>query len=180
VTAIVDRSGADIATFRGSHRVRKRTLTGPDDEIERNARGGWAQARYQHRAEDSWSHNAAEVARQISASAAGVHAVQLVREHLPITVRNIHREVTTGLEHDTTGRVELTTSTLHQLIHEAAADTLSALRRGAVDHLLVTYRPSDARLARATPSPQEVVQVGDANDTTEPGQAPLLEVMGWP
>lgn len=212
VTAVVDRSGADIATFRGSRRLRDRTLTGPDDEIERNAPGGWAQGRYQHRAEDSWSHNAAEVARQVAASAAGVHAqlvllagdvraVQLVRDHLPTGLRNIHREVTSGLEQNTAGRVELTTSTLHQQIHEVAAasrrqvvadcleavgrrhavvglaETLAALRRGAVDHLLVTYRPSDPRLARATLPWREITPLDDVKDAPASEQAPLLEAL---
>ena len=212
VSAVVDRVGADIAVFRGSRQQRERTVIGSDDEIERNAPGGWAQARYQHRAEDSWAHNAAEIAQQVAVSAAGVdaqlvllagdvRAVQLVRDHLPAQLRRIHHEVTSGLEQVSAGRVELRTSTLHRLIHEAAtaarheavtacldavgrghavvglADTAHALRRGAVDHLLVTYRPSDGRLARATSQPLEVVTEDATNDSLTAGWAPLLEVM---
>jgi hypothetical protein len=212
VTAVVDRSGADIAVFRGSHLLRERTLVGSDDEIERNAPGGWAQARYQHRAEDSWAHNAAQVAQQVAVSAVGVdakvvllagdvRALQLVKDHLPAQVRHIHHEVTSGLEQVSAGRVELRTSTLHRLIHEAAAtarheavaecleavgrghavvglaDTVRALRRGAVDHLLVTYPRLDPRIARATLQPLEVVVEDASNELPALERAPLLEVM---
>jgi hypothetical protein len=74
------------------------TVVGPDDEIERNAPGGWAQPRYQRRAEDSWQHNATEVAdvttRALSTVGAGlllvagdVRAVQLLEDRLRGTTR---------------------------------------------------------------------------------------------
>lgn len=97
VFAAVDRVGADITSTigRGAAPI-VQTVTGPDDEIERNAPGGWeglAQARYQHRAEDSWAHNMAQVAKVIRATAdfcsaevviisGDVRAVQLLRPHL--------------------------------------------------------------------------------------------------
>lgn len=97
VFVAVDRVGADITSTigRGAAPI-VQTVTGPDDEIERNAPGGWeglAQGRYQHRAEDSWAHNMAHVAKVVRATAdfcsaemviisGDVRAVQLLRPHL--------------------------------------------------------------------------------------------------
>jgi hypothetical protein len=71
VTALVDRTGADITLFAGGAGGPTRwCVSGPDDEIERNAPGGWAQGRYQRRAEDSWEHNAVQVVDELGAGAA--------------------------------------------------------------------------------------------------------------
>lgn len=95
VEVVIDRTGAEITAVRaGAAAGHTETVTGPDDEIERNAPGGWAQPRYQRRAEDSWRHNAAAVAeaathalRRVHANlllvAGDVRAVQLLRERLP-------------------------------------------------------------------------------------------------
>jgi hypothetical protein len=53
-------------------------IAGADDEIERNAPGGWSQARYQRRAEDSWQHNAHQVADHVRRRLAAVGAQVLV------------------------------------------------------------------------------------------------------
>jgi hypothetical protein len=99
VLVVTDRTGAEIVTSLDggivSHSV---VVQGPDDEIERNAPGGWSQPRYQRRAEDSWRHNAARVAtvaaRALGASGAtlllvigDVRAVQLLEDQLPLAVR---------------------------------------------------------------------------------------------
>ncbi|GAA0393163.1 Vms1/Ankzf1 family peptidyl-tRNA hydrolase [Streptomyces luteireticuli] len=103
VVAVVDRTGADLLLFaEGSAEPVRRTVTGPDDEIVRSP--GLAQMRFQHRAEDSWEHNATAVARaldtalsEVSATllllAGDVRARQYVTKHLPARVR---REVTVG------------------------------------------------------------------------------------
>jgi hypothetical protein len=94
VVVVTDRTGADVvAVPRGAVRGTPSVVIGPDDEIERNAPGGWAQPRYQRRAEDSWRHNAAAVAaataRALREHVAGlllvagdVRAVQLLRDDL--------------------------------------------------------------------------------------------------
>jgi hypothetical protein len=75
VVVLTDRTGADItSTPAGALQGVTRTVTGPDDEIERNAPGGWAQARYQRRAEDSWQHNASAVAGAVAAELAGTQS----------------------------------------------------------------------------------------------------------
>jgi release factor family 2 len=102
VLAVVDRTGADIDVFpQGSAEAVHQKVTGPDDEIERNApggRSGRSQMRYQHRAEDSWEHNATRVAETLSDDlarysadllllAGDVRALQYLSRHLPPWVR---------------------------------------------------------------------------------------------
>jgi hypothetical protein len=73
VAVVTDRTGADLTAVRaGAREGTTEIVIGPDDEIERNAPGGWSQPRYQRRAEDSWRHNAAAVAEAAS------HALQRV------------------------------------------------------------------------------------------------------
>jgi Bacterial archaeo-eukaryotic release factor family 2 len=100
VMVVTDRTGADVTVAPGGGGPTSTwTVVGPDDEIERNAPGGWSQPRYQRRAEDSWQHNAAVVAeattRALRETRAGllmvagdVRAVQLLRDHLPPEVRH--------------------------------------------------------------------------------------------
>jgi hypothetical protein len=98
VHVVIDRTGADLSSSAGGDAVLHRSVVvGRDDEIERNAPGGrdgWAQARYQRRAEDSWRHNARQVANELAVCAArvgaqalvlsgDVRAVQLLEERLP-------------------------------------------------------------------------------------------------
>jgi hypothetical protein len=99
VHAVVDRSGADLQAHPGgAGEAFRQTVTGTDDEIVRNAPGGWSQMRHQHRAEDSWEHNAALVADELGIAlsrvsarllllAGDVRAVQYVTKHLPTWVR---------------------------------------------------------------------------------------------
>lgn len=99
VVALLDRSGAEISV-RGAAEQEPRTTTvpGPDDEIERNAPGGWSQSRYQNRAEDSWMHNSAHSAEAAAEAlskadadlliiAGDVRAEQFFRDKLPEWVR---------------------------------------------------------------------------------------------
>ena len=100
VIALVDRTGADLIVHpSGAAEPVLGAVEGPDDEIERNAPGGWAQARYQHRAEDSWEHNAARVAEVLARTlhdhdahllllAGDVRALQYLDEHLPAQVKH--------------------------------------------------------------------------------------------
>ena len=100
VAATVDRTGADIVVYPyASSEPISTVVRGRDDEIERNAPGGWSQGRYQHRAEDSWEHNAAQVAdilartlRRFDAHllllAGDIRALQYLEDHLPIWVRH--------------------------------------------------------------------------------------------
>jgi hypothetical protein len=106
VLVVIDRTGADLESSIGMASMPVRsTVEGPDDEIERNAPGGWeglTQGRYQRRAEDSWAHNAAAAADAVASAlqrteaqvlvvAGDVRAVQLLMERLPTWV---HKDVT--------------------------------------------------------------------------------------
>jgi hypothetical protein len=98
VLAMLDRAGADVTVqpaAGGTPQVT--TVQGPDDEIVRNAPGGWSQSRHQNRAEDSWQHNsgrAAEVAGEALAASGArlllvggdVRAVQYFQDRLPAWV----------------------------------------------------------------------------------------------
>jgi hypothetical protein len=98
VLVVVDRTGADIEASIGAGSTPMHSeVEGPDDEIERNAPGGWeglTQGRYQRRAEDSWAHNAAVVADAVAAAlqrteakilvvSGDVRATQLLLDKLP-------------------------------------------------------------------------------------------------
>jgi hypothetical protein len=105
VIVVIDRTGAEITAVAAGEQVDVvESVEGPDDEIERNAPGGWAQPRYQRRAEDSWRHNAAAVAdaavkamQRVEADlllvGGDVRAVQLLEEwldkHRPVEVRHL-------------------------------------------------------------------------------------------
>jgi hypothetical protein len=101
VTVLTDRTGADVTSVAaGNGDTRVTTVIGPDDEIERNAPGGWSQPRFQRRAEDSWRHNAAAVAaaaieaqQRVGARlilvAGDVRAVQLFGQHFPENGRTV-------------------------------------------------------------------------------------------
>jgi hypothetical protein len=117
VLVVTDRTGADIRACPGGAAPEETFFVqGPDDEIERNAPGGWSQPRYQHRAEDSWQHNAAEVARAAARAlrrtgarllvlSGDVRAVQLLRERLPRWVRRTVavRQISGGRSADGSG-----------------------------------------------------------------------------
>lgn len=140
VVALVDRTGAQLTAYDGGAQpVDSTAVVGPDDEIERNAPGGTAQARYQHRAEDSWDHNAAEVARQLTrvsrelqarllVAAGDVRAVQLLREHLPEHEAALLRTVSANGDYSREGTPAISSATL-----AAARD--DAVRAGRADLL---------------------------------------------
>ncbi|MGW2248714.1 baeRF2 domain-containing protein [Kitasatospora sp. NPDC001660] len=100
VVAVIDRTGADLRLYPdGATEGVRRTVIGPDDEIERNRPGGRSQMRYQHRAEDSWEHNAVQVAEALGTAlaevdahvlmlAGDVRARQYLTKHLPTWVRH--------------------------------------------------------------------------------------------
>jgi Bacterial archaeo-eukaryotic release factor family 2 len=115
VTVMADRTGAELAAYVDGGRLRwAGERNGSHDEIERNAPGGWSQSRYQHRAEDSWEHNMAEVAGTVTALAddvraelvvlAGdVRATQYLREHLPSRLRPLVRRLDHAGRHPSGG-----------------------------------------------------------------------------
>jgi Bacterial archaeo-eukaryotic release factor family 2 len=139
--AVVDRTGADLTLFPGgAARPVRWTVEGPDDEIERNAPGGWAQGRYQHRAEDSWEHNAVWVVEELVPAvrrygvrllvlAGDLRAVQYLEKHLParVTKKVIVRHVPGGRGQDGSERLraEQLTAEVRVAVAEWTADLLA-------------------------------------------------------
>ncbi|MDP9389758.1 MAG: hypothetical protein M3Q48_18040 [Actinomycetota bacterium] len=100
VVVVTDRRGADLVVVRRELPDVQREAGGADDPIARSSPGGWSQRRFQERAENTWEHNADDVAREITrlamATAArlvvvagDVRAVQLLRDALPEEVATI-------------------------------------------------------------------------------------------
>lgn len=141
VVAVIDRTGADLAAYPagGTEAVTAR-VEGTDDEIERNAPGGMAQARYQRRAEDSWEHNAVRVGEavtellsRVSARlllvSGDVRARQYLVKHLPPGVRKqlTIREVSGGRAADGSGPVRA--AQVDSEAHHAGEDETRELLR---------------------------------------------------
>lgn len=135
VLVVIDRAGADLSFSAGGDRpVERVTVIGPDDEIERNAPGGWGgltQGRYQHRAEDSWMHNAKRVAEEITVRTSqvgaqvlvvsgDVRAVQLLAERLPHDPALLVRHITGGRSLD--GSQSTRATHVEQALREASAE----------------------------------------------------------
>jgi hypothetical protein len=149
VVVVTDRTGADLTTVpSGAATGSTSTVVRPDDEIERNAPGGWAQARYQRRAEDSWQHNAKDVAKAVSRAlhdvdarlllvAGDVRAVQLMGEHLAAEVRRgvIVRKLPGGRAPDNSENVR------HVAIDAAIAEYVATQTAALLEELDTQRRP---------------------------------------
>lgn len=74
----LDRTGADLELHGGiDDDVHVEQVQGDHDVLHKVPGGGWSHLRMQHRVEDSWDHNAADVARRVD---------QLVTRHRPHAV----------------------------------------------------------------------------------------------
>jgi hypothetical protein len=138
VEVLIDRAGADIVSVHGgTMSATMRRVDGPDDEIERNAPGGWAQPRYRRRAEDSWRHNASAAAdataaamREVGADllllAGDVRAVQLFDGRIRDRVRTaVIRTIPGGRHPD--GSAAARTVAIREHVAAYADDTTTAL-----------------------------------------------------
>ena len=95
VAVLADRRGADLVAFQpGTAERTHREAGGGADPLARSKPGGWSQRRYQQRAENTWEHNAKDVAEEVTkladatnarllVAAGDVRAVQLLQESLP-------------------------------------------------------------------------------------------------
>ncbi|MBL7501839.1 hypothetical protein I6A84_33475 [Frankia sp. CNm7] len=136
LVVLTDRTGADLRADIDGVRILAQ-VEGSDDEIERNAPGGWSQRRFQDRAEDSWAHNAGKVAEAVTALteqvnaalvavAGDVRAVQLLREQLPARVAPLVRQLDHGARHPSRGD-RLRDQEIHDLVDAEARTSGDAL-----------------------------------------------------
>lgn len=178
VVAVVDRTGADLLLYpEGSTEAIRRTVTGPDDEIVRSAPGGMSQMRFQHRAEDSWEHNATRVAEALGTAltelsarllllAGDVRARQYVVKHLPQWVR---RDVTVGQVSGSRSEDGAATERASQVAAEASR--AGHARTAGLLRLLESER---------SPGGHAVVGVHDTLDALAVGRLRILAVTDDP
>jgi hypothetical protein len=192
LVVLADRTGADILISGSSGETATTTVEGAEHPISTSAPGGWSQKRYQQRAEDSWEHNAKDVAQEIRSLAADMfpdllvlggdeRAVELILEEMPKELRQVSRVVSSGRAADGSG--------------DQRDDHVERLGRAVVAEetmeLLQTFEQEDGRRARATNGAVDVLLVHDDGDdddrvawfTTDPGIVAMdraeLEALGY-
>lgn len=140
---MLDRTGAELTVHpAGAGEPVHSTVTGPDDEIERNAPGGWSQPRYQNRAEDSWQHNAGRVVEAVTEAlnaaqaellivGGDVRAEQYFRDQLPTQIRTTVTIKTIPGSRSRDGseqhRAELVEALVQEHVNEQSRHTLSRI-----------------------------------------------------
>ncbi|MDP8987448.1 MAG: hypothetical protein M3N11_03780 [Actinomycetota bacterium] len=114
VVVLADRQGADLVAVRREGADVRREAGGDDYPLRKVGPGGWSQRRFQQRAENTWEHNAGDVAGQLVelvdrvnarlvVLAGDVRALQLLREALPERVGGLVSEVGGGRSADGSG-----------------------------------------------------------------------------
>jgi hypothetical protein len=183
VVVLADRTGAEILAYvDGSEPVVSEEVQGSHDVIRRVQPGGWSQLRYQHRAEDSWEGNAREIADEVDRVARSVgatvllvggdvHAVRLLREHLPEQTKALVEELESGGGRAADGGTPFTAAEVLDRVGTVAlqriqrvldefqeergqgdraadgiAATVDAIRKAQVGTLLVHDDPDDDRM----------------------------------
>lgn len=137
--ARVDRMGAELEVVGLLGERSEQEVSGDHDVVHKVSGGGWAQKRYQTRVEDSWEHNATEVAHELE---------RLVRRHQPSVVllagddhaiaallQHLGSEVTDrAVRLDSGGRATGTSAEAEQqAITRALAEHLAKRRRQVLD-----------------------------------------------
>ena len=108
---LADRQGADLVAVRREVGPVEREVGGHDDPLHKAKPGGWSQRRYQQRAENTWEHNARNVATEIArvvervdarivVVAGDVRALELIREDVPKEIAEKLHEVRGGRSED--------------------------------------------------------------------------------
>jgi peptide subunit release factor 1 (eRF1) len=214
VLVSADRTGADIfGVCRGRPEVHQQA-GGATDPIRKVAPGGWSQRRFQQRAENTWEHNAHDAAQQVVdvvretgarvvLVGGDVRALQLLRDSLPVEVREqvveipvtrahdgsqrrlddaVARELDTISGHDATTILQKYAEELGQ--NDRAVDgideTVGALQRAQVDVLLLMESGLPDRTAWFGREPTQVATKRNALESLsvdEATEAPLVDVL---
>ncbi|NNF54154.1 MAG: hypothetical protein HKN03_06890 [Acidimicrobiales bacterium] len=171
VVVLADRSGADVFSVSAPGASATTTVHGDTEYIHRGHPGGWSQRRFQQRAENTWEHNASEVAdevrdavkeigAQLIVAAGDVRAIGFLRHALGSTA-DLLVEVEGSRHTDADVIAPRVTDVVASAVAERRAkrlahlrdaiagglgssstqDVLRALRRGAVDTLYIAPVP---------------------------------------
>ena len=147
VVVLADRVGADVLAYTEGGDQPRIATTGDVAPwpVHKTGAAGWATKRYDASVEQSWEHSAKDVAGLVEKVARDVgarfvigcgdqHAISLLRQHLPSTLRDSFVEVDGGGRHADGG-------------DEYVAHRLDEVRleRAAAEHSMVLDRFSEAR-----------------------------------
>jgi nucleotide-binding universal stress UspA family protein len=172
ICATADRLGAQITCYENGGNALHRVVEGdPTDPIRKVQMGGWSQRRYQMRAEDTWDHNAKDVAAALEHMTADckpraiflagdVRAVQLIESHLSSATAQLVAEVAGSRAND--GQELIDTEHVAMELARIAADDTTAL--------LDKYAEEKGQKDRAAGGVQDVI------DALEQGRVEVLLV----
>jgi hypothetical protein len=139
VLVLADRTGADLTAERAGGRGAEHEAAGGErGPISRSGPGGWSQHRYQQRAENTWEHNARDVARDVEqlvdevgavvvAVGGDVRAIELLRRDLPERLQ--HLVVTIDATRAADGGPGAARALPPVIAHASALQTAQALQR---------------------------------------------------
>ncbi len=139
VVVLADRTGAEILAYvDDTEPVVSEEVQGSHDVIRKVQPGGWSQLRYQHRAEDSWEHNAREiadevdrVARSVGAAAilvgGDVRAVHLLQDALPEQSKSLVQVLESGGGRATDGGTPFTAAEVVDRVGTVALQRIQAV-----------------------------------------------------
>jgi hypothetical protein len=131
VLAVVDRTGAEV-TVHGPRGTESETVQGDDSDVHKVKVGGWAQDRYQNRAENLWEANARQVGEVVESGVKRVTAQVVVvtgdvraRTALVDSLAEHARSLVVQLEHGTRhegGDEEKLRAEVEEAVARVAAD----------------------------------------------------------
>lgn len=190
VLVLLDRTGAELVVQGAGAAPSAHTeVAGPDDEIERNAPGGWSQPRYQNRAEDSWQHNAGRAAEAVADALSSVQADLLIvsgdvraeqyfRDQLPawihskVTIKTItgSRSPDGSEEH----RRDRIAAAVREYVDQDSVQALARIREHAGPGGLGVQGPAATIHALARGQVHLLVTAAD-----EPGAQPVEPTTAW-
>jgi Bacterial archaeo-eukaryotic release factor family 2 len=159
VVVLADRHGADILGLRLEEPPLQAEAGGEEWPIRKVSAGGWSQRRVQNRAENTWEHNAKDVAEEVATvadrigaglivAAGDVRALQLLRGDLPKEILDRYREVSGTRSPD--GSAEF--------IPDEVSKELASFVREETDALLAAFREERGQSDLAADGAGRVVQ----------------------
>ena len=177
VAVLADRAGADVVAFApGTAEETHREAGGNVDPLARSKPGGWSQRRYQQRAENTWEHNAKDVAGEVTkladatnarllVAAGDVRALQLLQESLPQRWLDVLSVMDGGRSQD--GSLERLTDDVWPFVVEAVdqdTDRLLEKFREELGQQDRAVEGAEATLAALAKAQVEVLLVSDDPD----------------